>query len=188
VSQVLGNPGAPPRGQPGLDAPPARLTPGRRPNGSPLGRPGVSALLALLAACATVGRLAFREPEIQLQQITVTGLGLSGGTMDLVFDVWNPNDYRITSTRLEVGIDLENTHFGEALLDRPLDLSPQNHSRVVVPVRFEWAGLGAGAKGLLTHQAVGFALAGALILDTPLGDKQVGVKARGNVPLRRLIH
>src|SRR2546426_7639475 len=50
----------------------------------------------------------------------------------------------------------EDTHFGDALLERPLDLSPTNHSRVVVPVRFEWAGLGAGAKGLLTHKAVGF--------------------------------
>src|SRR5207253_10617431 len=63
-------------------------------------------------------------------------------------DVYNPNDYRIRSTRLEVGIDLEGTHFGDALLDRPLDLSPTNHGRIVVPVRFEWAGLGAGAKAL----------------------------------------
>ena len=71
-----------------------------------------------------------------------------------MFDVWNPNDYRLHSTRLEVGIDLEGAHFGDALLDRPLDLSPTNHSRVVVPVRFAWAGLGAGAKALLTRQAL----------------------------------
>src|SRR2546422_7093102 len=66
-------------------------------------------------------------------------------------------------------------------------LSPTNHSRVVVPVRFEWAGLGAGAKGLLTHKAVGFGVTGRLFLDTPLGDKTVTLKGRGNVPLRKLI-
>src|SRR5437773_8915549 len=95
--------------------------------------------LAALASvsCATLGRLAFTEPDVSLQEIAVTGIGLTGGTFDLVFDVYNPNDYRIRSTRLEVGIDLEGTHFGDALLDRPLDLSPTNHSRVVVPVRFE---------------------------------------------------
>jgi LEA14-like dessication related protein len=141
----------------------------------------------LCAACATLGRLSFKEPELQLEQINVKGVGLTGGTLDLVFDVYNPNDYRIRSTRLEVGIDLEGTHFGDALLDRPLDLSPTNHSRVVVPVRFEWAGLGAGANALLTRQALGYGITGNVILETPLGDKRVAVKGTGNVPLRKLI-
>src|SRR2546430_6894558 len=81
-------------------------------------------LAGLSLACATLGRLSFTEPDVTLQEIDVTGVGLTGGTFDLVFDVWNPNDYRLRSTRLEVGIDLEGTHFGDALLDRPLDLSP----------------------------------------------------------------
>jgi len=147
---------------------------------------GLSALL-LLAACATLGRLSFTEPDISLQEIEVTGIGLTGGTFNLVFDVYNPNDYRLRSTRLEVGIDLEGTHFGDALLDRPLDLSPTNHNRIVVPVRFEWAGLGAGAKGLLTHRAVGYGVTGRVLLDTPLGDKTVVLRGTGNVPLRKLI-
>ena len=145
------------------------------------------ALACLLAGCATLGRLAFQEPDLSLKEIDVTGIGLTGGTFDLVFDVWNPNDYRLTSTRLEVGIDLEGTHFGDALLDRPLDLSPTNHSRVVVPVRFEWAGLGAGAKALVTRRAVGYALTGRVFLDTPIGTKTVGVTGRGNVPLMKLL-
>src|SRR6266568_698546 len=144
--------------------------------------------VALLAAsCATLGRLSFREPDLQLQEIDITGIGLTGGTFDLAFDVYNPNDYRIRSTRLEVGIDLEGTHFGDALLERPLDLSPTNHSRVVVPVRFEWAGVGAGAKALLTRQALGYGVTGRVLLDTPLGDKTVTLRGKGNVPLRKLI-
>jgi LEA14-like dessication related protein len=141
----------------------------------------------VVTACATLGRLSFQEPDVQLQEIDVTGIGLTGGTFDLVFDVWNPNDYRIRSTRLEVGIDLEGTHFGDALLDRPLDLSPTNHSRVVVPVRFEWAGIGAGAKALLTHRAVGYAVTGRVFLDTPVGDQTVALTGRGNVPLSKVL-
>ncbi|HET7297056.1 MAG TPA: LEA type 2 family protein [Gemmatimonadales bacterium] len=143
--------------------------------------------LLALAACATLGRPSFTEPELALQEIDVTGIGLTGGTFDLVFDVWNPNDYRLRSTRLEVGIDLEGTHFGDALLDRPLDLSPANHSRVVVPVRFEWAGVGAGAKALLTRRAVGYAVTGRVFLDTPLGDRTVVLTGRGNVPLSKVL-
>src|SRR5256885_6131944 len=65
----------------------------------------IVALLSL--SCATLGRLAFTEPDVELQEIAVTGIGLTGGTFELAFDVYNPNDYRIRSTRLEVGIDLD---------------------------------------------------------------------------------
>ena len=151
----------------------------------PLSRFPFPVLLCL--SCATLGRLAFTEPDVSLQEIAVTGIGLTGGTFDLVFDVFNPNDYRIRSTRLEVGVDLEGTHFGDALLDRPLDLSPTNHNRVVVPVRFEWAGVGAGAKALLTRRAVGYGITGRVLLDTPLGDKTVALTGKGNVPILKLL-
>ena len=152
--------------------------------------PGVHLLLAvaLLTSCATLrSALNFQEPQIQLQEINVTGMGLTGGTLDLVFDVYNPNDYRLRSTRLEVGLDLEGTHFGDALIDKPLDLSPTNHSRVVMPVRFEWAGVGAAARGLLTRQALSYGITGAVLLDTPLGDKRVQLRSSGNVPLKKLL-
>ena len=147
----------------------------------------LSVAVVFLASCATLAHLSFHDPDIVLQEIAITGIGLTGGTCDLAFDVYNPNDYRLRSTRLEVGIDLEGAHFGDAVLERPLDLSPQNHSRVVVPVRFEWAGLGAGGKALLTRQAVAYGITGRVLLDTPLGDKSVALKGKGNVPLRKLL-
>jgi LEA14-like dessication related protein len=142
----------------------------------------------LLAGCATIrSALNFQEPQVELQEINITGMGLTGGTLDLVFDVYNPNEYRLRSTRLEMGVDLEGTHFGDALIDRPLDLSPTNHSRVVMPVRFEWAGVGAAARGLLTRQALKYVVKGAVLLDTPLGEKRVQLSGAGNVPLKTLL-
>jgi len=144
--------------------------------------------VVLVASCATLrNALNFQEPQIQLQEINITGMGLTGGTLDLVFDVYNPNDYRLRSTRLEVALDLEGKHFGDALIDRPLDLSPTNHSRVVMPVRFEWAGVGAAARGFLTHQSLQYGVMGAVLLDTPLGDKRVQLRGSGNVPLKKLL-
>jgi LEA14-like dessication related protein len=136
-----------------------------------------------IAGCVVPRSAVFRQPDVSLKEIHVTGLGLSGGTLDLVFDVFNPNPYRIRSTRLEIGLDLEQTHFGDALFERPLDLSPENHSEVLVPVRFEWAGVGAGAKGLLKRQAVAYGVTGAVLLDTPLGVQRVALHGQGEVPL-----
>ena len=141
-----------------------------------------------LSGCATLrNAMTFEKPQIELQEIDITGFGLQGGTLDLVFDVYNPNQYRLRSTRLEVGLALASTDFGEALIDKPLDLSPQNHSRVVMPVRFTWAGVGAAARSLLQSQALPYGITGAVILDTPLGERRVQLQSTGNVPLRKLI-
>lgn len=146
------------------------------------------AVLLAASACATVrSALRFQEPQIALQRIEITGLSFTGGTLDLVLDVYNPNDYRLRSTRMNVSLDLEGTHFGDALVDRPLDLSPVNHSQVVVPVRFEWAGVGAGMRGLFERQGIEYTLGGAVLLDTPLGERSVGLKGSGEVPLKKLL-
>jgi LEA14-like dessication related protein len=154
-------------------------------------RKPASGLLVILSlgACATLkSALNFQRPDLELQEINVTGLGLQGGTMDLVFDVYNPNDYRLRSTRLEVDLELAGTDFGDALIDKPLDLSPVNHSRVVMPVRFTWSGVGAAARSLLESQELPYGLTGAVLLDTPIGQQRVQLQGKGKVPLRKLIN
>ncbi len=149
---------------------------------------GVLSLLALLVSCATLrNAIQFQTPDIVLQGINITGLGLQGGTLDLVFDVYNPNKYSLRSTRLDVGLQLAGTDFGEALIDKPLDFSPENHSRVVMPVRFTWSGVGAAARALLQSQELPYGLTGAVLLDTPIGERRVELKSKGSVPLRKLI-
>jgi LEA14-like dessication related protein len=150
-------------------------------------RPWLGLVGLLVAACASLGHaLHFTEPEVRLQEVRITGLGLSGGTLDLALDVFNPNDYRLRSTRLEVGIDLEDTHFGDALMDIPVELPSQQHSLVTVPVRFEWAGLGAGARALITRQAIRYGLTGVVTVDSPIGERRVRLHGSGDVPLRAL--
>jgi LEA14-like dessication related protein len=142
---------------------------------------------ALASGCASIQHaLRFEEPDIRLQEVRITGLGLTGGTVDLTLDVFNPNGFRLRTLRLELGIDLEQIHFGDALLETPVELPAQQHSLVTVPVRFEWAGLGAGARALLTRQAIRYGLTGSATLDTPIGDRRVSVHGSGDVPLRAL--
>lgn len=147
----------------------------------------VTIAVLAVSGCATLrSAISFKEPDVALERIDITGLGMTGGTLDLVLDVYNPNAYEIRGTRLELGLDLEGTHFGDALLERPLALSQEAHSRVVVPVRFEWAGVGAAAQALVTRQSVGYRLAGAVLVDTPIGDRRVAVTRTGDVPLTRI--
>jgi len=147
---------------------------------------GAVAAIAV-AGCATLrSAISFTEPDVALERIEITGLSMTGGTLDLMLDVYNPNAYEIRGTRLELGLDLEGTHFGDALLERPLALGREAHSRVVVPVRFEWAGVGAAARALVDRRSVAYRLAGAVLVDTPIGERRVAVARTGDVPLGRI--
>jgi LEA14-like dessication related protein len=132
-------------------------------------------------------QVAFQLPTLQLETVQVTGLNLSGGSFDLVLDVYNPNAYDIRTIRVETAIDLEETHFGDVAIDEAHTLPGTGHATVRVPVSFTWLGVGAAARGLLGRGAVVYTLDAQLMLDTPLGEQPAGFRLSGDVPIRDLI-
>ena len=147
----------------------------------------IPALALGAAACATLGQYGFRRPTVALEAINVTGVGLEGGAMDLLLDVHNPNGYELRTTRIAVGIDLENTHFGDAALTRGYVLPAGDTTRVVVPVTFTWGGIGSAARGLLSDGTVQYKLNGRMDLDTPVGSRGVDLATEGTVTMRNLV-
>lgn len=140
----------------------------------------------LQAGCALAQRVRFEAPSARLAGVTVTGLGLSGGSLELKLDVLNPNSYTLRSTRLQVTIDLENTPFGTAAIERPLELPPTAHSEVRVPLSFTWSGVGAGARAVLAKGSLNYGLTGRILVDTPLGERSVDLRTNGVVAVADL--
>ncbi len=101
--------------------------------------------------------------------------------------IYNPNAYEIRTARIETTIDLEETHFGDVVIEDAHTLPATGHATVRVPVSFSWLGVGAAARGLLGRGAVGYTLDAQLVLDTPLGARPAGFRLSGDVPIRELI-
>jgi LEA14-like dessication related protein len=137
-------------------------------------------------SCSMVQQLQFQAPSAQLTGVTITGLGLSGGSLELKLDVHNPNSYTLRSTRLQVAIDLENTPFGTAAIDRALELPPAAHSEVRVPLTFTWSGVGAGARAILSKGSLGYGLTGRILVDSPIGERSVDLRHSGVVAVADL--
>jgi LEA14-like dessication related protein len=140
-------------------------------------------LAGVLAGCA---QLRFEEPTAALVAVRVTEIGLEGGGLRLQLDVHNPNTYELRTTRIAVGVDLESTNFGNVELTEPLRLPAGQATRVEVPLSFRWSGVGAGARALLSRGTVRYTLNGRLFVDTPLGAREVPVRASGEASLRAL--
>ncbi len=137
--------------------------------------------LVLLSACASFGVPQFKDPDIQLNSIVIRGIGLTGGTLDLMLNVTNPNSFDLKGTKLDLGLDVEGTHFGDVQLNDAFNLPKGQLTTVVVPMTFNWAGVGAAARSAMNYGTVKYDVKGTAGLQTPWGIEQVPFKRSGSV-------
>ena len=148
---------------------------------------GVLAGLAAAAAlgCAGIGNN-FEEPDVRLDHVVVRGVGLTGGTLDLVIGVHNPNQFDLRGTQLRLGFDVEDSHVGD--IDYRDDFSVQrgDTTMLTLPVRFEWAGVGSAVRTALSYGDLPYRMKGEVTLQTPFGRASVPFSREGRAPLSRV--
>ncbi len=144
----------------------------------------VVALLAVGAlSCSLFQRIRFEHPRLSLEAIEIIGLDLTGVSLVLWLDVFNPNDYELRTTSVEADLEVERTRFGSAQLSGATVLGAGSHTRVRVPAQFSWEGLGAGARGLLERGSVRYQLDTRLRVETAFGGRNLRLSSRGEVPV-----
>lgn len=131
----------------------------------------VFALLAaaLVTGCASLGRGVFREPIVRFGAVNIKGLGLTGGALDVVLNVYNPNGFDLNATRLTYRLMVDDKDLGTGALDRAFRVRDGDSTTVTIPVDFSYSGLGAAGRQLLSTGSVNYRVIGDLTLDTPLG-------------------
>lgn len=134
---------------------------------------GVAAALvatASIGACSLIGRGSFKEPVVTLREVAVTGLGLSGGSVDVVLSVYNPNGYKLDALRMTYKVDVDSIPLGDGALDSRFVVAGNDSSTVRLPVRFTYAGLGQAGRALLQSGTVNYRVRGDFTVATPIGN------------------
>jgi LEA14-like dessication related protein len=142
------------------------------------------ALVLLSAGCSGIGDN-FKEPDIQLDHAVVRGVGLTGGNLDLVVKVQNPNNFKFQGTRLEVGFDVEGQHLGDITYDDDFVVPENGTTTVTLPLKFAWSGVGSAVRAALSYGDLPYKMRGQAELETPWGRKEVPFTREGRVPLTR---
>lgn len=122
------------------------------------------------AGCAALGRATFKEPDVQLKEVVVTGLGLTGGSVDVVLSVHNPNGYKLDALKMTYRVDVDSIKLGDGALDGRFVVPEKDSSTVRLPVRFTYAGLGAAGRALVTSGQVNYRVRGDFTVATPIGN------------------
>ena len=73
---------------------------------------------AALAGCGgRMGKQVFAQPEVSVKDVKVTGLGLAGGSVDVVMNVHNPNNFRLDASRVTYNLLVDTVSFATGSLD-----------------------------------------------------------------------
>lgn len=126
--------------------------------------------LGFSAACASVGKQVFQVPTVRFQDLQVQGVGLQGGTLDVVLSVYNPNNFRLDASRLTYRLTVDTTTLGEGVFDKHVTVNAGDSAVVHLPVSLDFAGLSTAGKQLMGRGSVLYRVAGDFTVNTPLGD------------------
>jgi len=129
----------------------------------------VGAMLAV-AGCASLGLGGFKEPLVHFNDAKIRGLGLSGGSVDVILSVYNPNGFDLNATRLTYKLYVENTQLGTGALNNAFKVRDNDSTYVTIPVDFTYAGLGSAGRELLTRGTINYRVTGDFTVATPLGN------------------
>ena len=131
---------------------------------------GLAAAVAVGAyGCASLGRNAFAQPVVTLKDVKLQGVGLTGGSFDVILSVYNPNGYRLDATQLNYNLFVDTLRFANGTLNQQFTVQEKDSTTVTVPVNFTYAGVGEAGRQLLNTGSVNYRVAGDVRVATPVG-------------------
>lgn len=131
----------------------------------------IAASLAVctVGACATLGRHAFEEPVVTLDDVRVNGIGLNGGSVDILLNVYNPNNYSLDATRITYKLFVDTIPLGTGATDSRFTVDDGDSTKVPLPLSFTWSGVSQAARSLLGTGSVNYRVVGDITVGSAIG-------------------
>jgi LEA14-like dessication related protein len=133
------------------------------------------------AGCSALGKAAFQQPIVHLKDVRVRGLGLTGGSLDVLLSVYNPNHYRLDATHLTYKLNMagDSMTVASGSLDSRFTVQDNDSTTVTIPVTFTYAGLGAAGRSIMNTGAVNYHVLGDVTVGTAVGSFTVPYSSVG---------
>ena len=140
----------------------------------------VTAAIAVTAGCSALGKQAFQQPVVHLQDVRVNGMGLTGGNLDVKLSVYNPNGYRMDATRLSYNVIVgDSVRFATGTIDSRFTVNGNDSSLVTIPVNFTYTGIGAAGRQMINTGGVNYRVNGDVTVGTVVGNFTVPYTSTG---------
>ncbi len=139
----------------------------------------------LLAGCAKGGlpNLSSIVPTVAFHKLKFEDLSFEGTTAEFVFNVDNPNPIGLDLASLDWALALSGNPFLDGNHGSPVSVSPQDKSKVRLPVSLKWADALSVGQALKGADEIPWSMSGDFRFSTPLGPIGLPFEQAGQLPM-----
>jgi LEA14-like dessication related protein len=142
--------------------------------------------LVALSGCTTLARQAFKQPFVELRDVRIVGIGVTGGELEVALGIRNPNNYRIDANHLRYRVLVSDTiPVANGQLDNRSTVQAGDSTLIKIPVAFTYAGIGAAGRQLLNTGVVSYKVTGDVTVESAFGNFNVPFSTTGRYTSRR---
>ncbi|NJD09937.1 MAG: hypothetical protein FIB01_05650 [Gemmatimonadetes bacterium] len=156
----------------------------------PTARTGLAAIgiatMVLASGCAAV----FRQPDVRLENISLSGIGLRGASLVARLQIDNPNAYDLESRSLIYKLELQDPDsvgrwepLVQDTISRKLEVNGNSSGIVEIPIEFTYSALGPAVRALLDRGTFGYRVSGRIDVTRPIS-RSVPYRKTGRVTLQ----
>jgi LEA14-like dessication related protein len=135
----------------------------------------VVVVIAAVAACACASGNRgpapppFYRPNVSLREVRLGGVGLTGGSLDVLINVYNPNDYGLATPRVAYRVYVDSVFIARGIFDSDVMLESQDSVKLRIPASIAYTALGQAGRVLLNTGSVNYRVVGDITVGTPYG-------------------
>jgi LEA14-like dessication related protein len=134
---------------------------------------------AAIAACTPLGLWVYNDPGLEVSRVRVNR-DASADPVVVGLAVWNPNDYDVTTSRLELELKLDDMSVGRFSRDSVVAVPTAGLADVAVPLTVKGESVRQRIRALRsgTHR---FVVEGRATFSTPFGPRKVRFAHKGDL-------
>jgi LEA14-like dessication related protein len=139
----------------------------------------VASAAAAIAACTPLGLWVYNDPGLEVSRVRVNR-DASAAPVVVGLAVWNPNDYDVTTSRLELELKLDDMTMGRVSRDSVVPVPTAGLADVALPLTVRGESVRQRIRALRsgTHR---FAVEGRATFSTPFGPRKVRFAHEGDL-------
>jgi LEA14-like dessication related protein len=145
------------------------------------------AWVALVTACTPLGMWVYGDPAFEISRIQLQPEPASDSSMLVALTLWNPNDYEISASRLELDLRVDNHTIGRYERDSVIPMTSVDSTTLdlaFTPTSGATAGRMAAFRSGTVHRIV---VRGRATFQTPFGERKVQLAHGGAMAFGGLV-
>lgn len=149
----------------------------------------VALSLATLTGCAALQSLlkgAFQQPRLTFKTAKLADASLSDATVDLVYEVENPNSFGLSLASVDYAFFVEGKQVVAGKPRNGLALKANGKSELVFPANVKFADIVPVVTTFLNKDVASFKAQGSLGIKTPVGVISLPLQKEGTFPVPKI--